>query len=214
MGASALLAAFDADLSEVGQAVALLAAAGVEDPESLSIGEGDRRLLALCRVVTGLDVDVVAACPTCGELSAAVLAPDAVPPARPRMTPLGTGGGLREPTYGDLRDLPADPDEAVAELLARCVVGRPSRPPRADDLDLVDDSLAGPVLIACSVCEAPIAVDLDVERAVLERLGRRAREIDHEVHLLASAYHWSPGEIDSLGDGRRRTLARLVAETR
>ena len=214
MGSSAVLAALDEDQSEVGQAIALLAAAGVEDPESLSIGEGDRRLLALCRAVTGFDVDVVAACPGCGELSMAVLARDAVPPVRPRMTPLGRGGGLREPTYGDLLCLSADPDEAMDELLARCVVGSPSRAPRPDDLDLVDDSLAGPVQIACSACGEPVAVDLDLEWAVLERLARRAGEIDHEVHLLASAYHWSLGEIDSLGEERRRALAWLVREMR
>lgn len=214
MGVSALLAALDEDGSEVGQAVALLAAAGVEDPESLSIGEGDRRLLALCRAVTRVDVEVVAVCPTCGELSEAVLSPDAVPPASPRMAPLGMGGGLREPTYKDLRELPADPDEAVHELLARCVVGSPSRAPWPADLELVDDSLAGPIVIACTACGEPVAVDLDVERAVLKRLARCAREMDYEVHLLASAYHWSLGEIESLGDERRRTLAWLVAETR
>ncbi len=212
MGVSALLAALDEAGSEVGQAVALLAAAGVEEPERLSLGEGDRRLLALCRAVTGADLEVVAVCPSCGELSAAVLSPEVVPPSGPRMAPLGAGGGLREPTYEDLLGLPADAGEAVDELLARCVVGAPARRPVADDLELVDDSLAGPILLACADCGEPLAVDVDVERAVLDRLARRAREADYEVHVLASAYHWSLGEIESLGDERRRTLAWLAAE--
>jgi len=214
MGVSALLAALDEDLSEVEQPVALLAAAGVDDPESLSVGEGDRRLLELCRAVTRAGVEVVALCPACGELSEAVVSPEAVAPASPRMTPLGKGGGLREPTYRDLRELPAGPDEGTHELLARCVVGSPSRAAQPSDLELVDDSLAGPIVIACTACSEPIAVDVDVQRAVLERLAHRAQEIDHEVHLLASTYHWSLAEIDSLGDERRRTLAWLVAETR
>jgi hypothetical protein len=214
MGVSALLAALDEDWSEVGQAVALLAAAGVEDPDSLSVGEGDRRLLELCRPVTGADVEVVAVCPACGELSAAVVSPEAVPPASPRMALLGNGGGLREPTYRDLRTLPAGADDGVHELLSRCVVGTPSRAARPADLELVDDSLAGPIVIVCTACGEPIAVDVDVQRAVLERLTRRAEEIDEEVHLLASTYHWTLGEIDSLGDERRRTLAWLVAQTR
>jgi hypothetical protein len=214
MGVSALLAALDDAGSEVGQAVALLAAAGVADPQRLSLGEGDRRLLAICQAVTGSGVEVVAVCPSCGELSEAELSTETVPPARPRMARLGPGGGLREPGYGDLERLPADQRQAVAEVLARCVVGEPSRPPEPEDLELVDDSLAGPVVIACSACERPIAVDFDVQRAVLERLERRAREVDREVHLLASGYHWSLAEIESLSERRRQTLADLVAGER
>ncbi|HEU0195111.1 MAG TPA: hypothetical protein VFQ71_12980, partial [Gaiellales bacterium] len=127
---------------------------------------------------------------------------------------LGRGGGLREPCYADLEDLPPDPEAAVKELLARCVVGAPSRPPRREDLEVVDDSLAGPVGITCSDCGEPIAIDIDVEQAVLERIARRAREVDREVHILASAYHWSLAEIESLGERRRRTLAELAAEDR
>jgi hypothetical protein len=213
MGVSALLAALDQDESEVGQAVALLSAAGVENSDELSVGEGDRLLLKLCRTLTGHDLDVVAVCPACGELSEVVVSPEAVPQATPRMVPLGTGGGLREPIYRDLRRLPLDPEEALRELLSRCVVGSPSRAPGPADLALVDESLTGPIAIACTACGEPIAVDVDVERAVLERLARRAQEIDEEVHLLASTYHWSLGEIEALGDERRRALAWLVAES-
>jgi hypothetical protein len=211
MGSTALLSAFDGLPGEVAQAVALLRASGVEEPDSLTVGEGDRLLVALCRELTRGDVTVLAMCP-CGELVEAVLSPETVPPASARMTVLGTGGGLREPTYADLLELPDDPDEAVRELLARCVVGSPSRAPRPDDLELVDDSLAGPIVTAWPACGEALAVDLDVERAVLERLARRAREIDHEIHLLASAYHWSLAEIEALDDGRRGTLAGLVAD--
>jgi hypothetical protein len=214
MGVSALLAALDEDESEVGQAVALLAAAGIENSDELGLGEGDRLLLELCRSVTGADLEIVAVCPACGQLSEAVVSPEAVPEATSRMVPLGKGGGLREPTYRDLRTLPANPEAALRQLLTRCVVGSPSRAPEPADLELVDDSLTGPIAIACTACGEPIAVDVDVQRAVLERLVRRAREIDQEVHLLASTYHWSLDEIEALGDERRRALAWLVAESR
>ena len=85
----------------------------------------------------------------------AVLAPEAVEPARPRVVPLGTGGGCAEPTYGDLVGLPADDDEAERELLRRCVVGTPTRD-RARRSRLVDDSLAGPLAIACAACGEPV----------------------------------------------------------
>jgi hypothetical protein len=210
----ALLAALDEAGSEVDQALALLAAAGVQDPERLPLGEGDRLLLALCVRATGEPVEIVAECPRCGELSQAALGPAAVPAPSPRVALLGPGGGLREPTYGDLRELDEDPDEALRTLLARCVIGSPSRAPVAADLALVDDSLAGPLTIACAECGAPVAVDVDVQSAVLARIARRARDVDYEVHLLAGAYGWSLGEIESLGEVRRGALAALVEETR
>jgi len=204
----------DAAPSEVGQTLAVLAASGEGDPRDLSLGEGDRLLLDLCRTITQTDLEVVAACPACGELSEARLTTADVPAARPRMARLGVGGGLRAPTYGDLCGLPPDAGDAIQELLARCVVGTPSRAPTVDDLERVDDSLAGPIEMACAACGGPIAVDIDIEQAVLERLDRRAREIAVEVHLLASAYHWSLSEIESLDDRRRETLARLVVDSR
>jgi hypothetical protein len=212
MGLAALLASLDGPSSEVAQVVALFGAAGIHEPDRLTLGEGDRQLLALYRSLTGEDLELLAACPTCGELSTARVNPDEVPPARPRTAVLGRGGGLREPTYGDLLDLPLDPAQATAELGGRCIVGSPERAPEERDLELVDDSLAGPIVIACSGCGRPITVDLDVERMILERLVRRASEIDREIHALASAYHWSLAELESLGDERRRTLADLVTE--
>jgi hypothetical protein len=212
MDTAALLASLDESSSVVAQAVALLRAAGVDEPERLGVGEGDRRLLALHRAVTGEPLEVVVECPACGELCGAQVDPELLPPAGARTAVLGRGGGLREPTYADLVDLPRDPAQAIRELCARCVVGAPSRAPEAADLELVDGSLVGPLAIACSGCGEPIALDVDVEQLVLERLVRHAREVDREVHALASAYHWSLAEIESLGDERRRALAELVAE--
>src|SRR4029079_4435319 len=140
MGSTALLSALDGAPGELAQAVALLRASGVEDPASLSVAEGDRLLVRLRRTVTQAEVTVVAMCP-CGELAEAVLSPETMPPPSPRMSVLGTGGGLREPTYAYPLAAADGPDEALQELLARCVVGSPSRGPRPDDLELVDDSL-------------------------------------------------------------------------
>ncbi len=213
MDVAALLPSLDETSSEVAQVIALLGAAGFDEPEHLSVGDGDRHLLALYRSVTGGALEVLVSCPACGELCEAQVDPGQLPPSRPRLAVLGRGGGLREPTYADLLDLAGEPAQAIGELCTRCVVGSPARAPAANDLDLVDDSLAGPILIACSSCGDPIAVDVDVQQMVVERLARRAYEIDLETHALASAYHWSLGEIESLGDDRRHALADLIAET-
>ena len=153
------------------------------------------------------------ACPGCGTLNAAVVSERAVPDAAPRTAVL-QGGGLRQPTYGDLAGLPEDEAAAASELLRRCTVGTPSRMPTASDLELVDDALTGPIELACAECGAPMLVDVDIQRLVLERLIRHGRTIDTEIHLLASAYHWSLAEIEGLSDDRRSGLAALIAEGR
>jgi hypothetical protein len=213
VGAATLLRSLDGPTDELSQVLALLRAAGVEDPEALPLGSGDRRLLELHRGVTARDVEVSAACPECGTLNAAIISEREVPAATPRAAAL-QGGGLRQPTYRDLAGLPEDEQAAAAELLRRCTVGTPARTPTTRDLELVDDALTGPLELSCAECGSAVLVDVDVQRLVLERLIRHGRAIDVEIHLLASAYHWSLAEIEALTDERRSGLAALVAEGR
>lgn len=199
--------------SELGQTVALLAAAGY-DPEGLALGAGDRVLLGLHRALTGRDIDVRLVCGSCGAASEVSLGPASVPAWEPKSAPLGLGGRLREPTYADLADLPQDPATATAELLRRCTVGSPDRAPAPADLGLVDTTLTGPLVTSCPECGATMESPLDVQRLVLESLMRVLDEVDVEVHLLATAYGWELATIESLPRERRRRLARLVAEGR
>ena len=214
MSATALLAALDGGRDELGQVLAVLRAAGHAEPETLDLGRGDRLLLEVLAAVTGSSIDVTARCGRCQELNSALADPESVPPIRPRHARLGTGGGLRPPTYADLADLPADDGDAARELLRRCVVGTPTLGPSAEHLELVDDALTGPVRLDCAACGEPVEVELDVQATVIERLARHARAVDLDVHLLAYAYHWSLAEITALPDGQRSALARLVAEDR
>jgi hypothetical protein len=211
---TALSSALEAPGGELGQAIAVLRAAGHPEPETLALGSGDRLLLELLREVTGGDLELTARCARCGVLNAAVVDARSVPPSAPRDALLGAGGGLRQPTYADLLDLPPDRDEAIGELLRRCVVGTPALTPSAARLQEVDDALTGPLVLACAGCGGRVEVDLDVQAAVLERLARHARAVDVEIHLLAGAYGWSLAEITALPDARRSALARLVAEDR
>ena len=211
---AAAIAALGSSGDELGQVLALLRASGVEEPERLSVAAGDRRLLELHRALTGRDVEVAVACQACDTVNAAVLSPASVPPPAPRNAWLGRGGGLREPTYGDLLALPADPDAAERELLRRCTVGSPARPADPGELDRVDDSLAGPILLVCVECGELLEVAADVELLALAGLQRHALEVEHEIHLLAGAYGWSLDAIEALPDERRRRLAQLVADRR
>lgn len=212
MRAAAVLAGLPEQDSELGQVLALLRASSEDDPETLPVAEGDRRLLALHRALTGRDVELVAVCGACGTENELSLA--SVPDAEPRVALCGAGGGLRAPVYGDLLRLPEDGEEAVAELLRRCTVGSPSRPPVVEDLEHVDDTLAGPLVGACVECGEPVEVALDAEPVVLAGLHAQLGRIDEEIHLLARAYHWDLETIERLPDERRTRLARLVAEER
>jgi hypothetical protein len=208
------LAAIGASEDELGQALALLRVAGCAEPETLTLGEGDRLLLALYRAITGADLEVAVECGACETVSVAMLSPETLPPHEPRSALLGPGAGLRQPTYADLRDLPSERGQAEAELLARCTVGTPPRPAGPEELDLVDDALTGPVQVACVECGQALEAAADVQRLVLENLQRCALTLDLELHLLASRYGWSLAEIEALPDDRRRRLANLVSDGR
>ncbi len=211
---SRVLGAMAEAATELDQAIRVLEAAGWDDAASLPVGVGDRGLLALARTISAREIELIAECPDCGTLSGATLTPQATPAPTPRVALLASGGGVREPTYADLRDLPDDPQAAVRELLQRCVVGSPRRAPTPDDLSFVDDSLCGPVLIACSECGRMLAVEADVERLALERLDQCARERDREIHLIAATYRWTLAEIEALPKIRRRRLSALIAGER
>jgi hypothetical protein len=76
----------------------------------------------------------------------------------------------------------------------------------------VDRSLSGPLLIDCVSCGARVEAPIDVERLVVDLLGRHLAEIDVEVHLLASRYGWALSAIESLSDARRHRLAELAGD--
>lgn len=212
MRAAAVLAGLSEDGGELMQVLALLRNAHEDAPETLTVAAGDRRLLALHRALTGREVELLVECDACRTENELSLGD--VPEEEPRMAVCGARGGLRAPTYGDLVALPADEGEAVAELLRRCTVGAPSRAPGPGDLELVDESLVGPLISSCVECGAPLEVGLDVERVVVTALHRQRARIDEEIHLLAGAYHWDLDAIERLPDERRSRLARLVAEER
>lgn len=206
----ATLSALRDGATELEQAACVLTACGV-DPATTTLADGDRLLLAVCAALGGPDLELALQCPLCCDVSAVRLTPDTVPPALARSAVLGTGGGLRQPTYRDLMDLPPDETATVA-LLERCRVGDPARPATAEDLAAVDDSLAGPMVFACAGCGADVEHPVDVQTVALRELLRVLDRYDVDVHLLASAYHWSAADIDALPRERRRRLAALVAD--
>ncbi|MGH1491157.1 MAG: hypothetical protein ACRBK7_17480 [Acidimicrobiales bacterium] len=226
-----LLDALDEAPNEIEQVMAVLRSTG-HDPLELSLGTGDRLLLALAEELTNQPIELTVDCPACGEMSMISISASEVAEHSPRTGLLGPGQGVREPTYQDLLELPAGDEQAVRTLGRRCYIG-----PAVSDVDLepdvdfdpdidlvpdidldavlaaldeVDGSLAGPLEAACFECGSPILVEADMQRLALRRLRLYAEAIDRDVHLLASVYGWELATIQALPVARRRRLVQLI----
>jgi hypothetical protein len=200
--------------SEFGEAIALLRACGVADGTRYPVGVIDRLLLHAHRAVLHRDLEVAVACPACGILVGLPLGIDDVPEYSPRSAWCGPGIGVREPTGADLADLPDDAEEAALELEARCRIGPAAGPadgPAAGGaLDRADQSLCGPVHVACVECGAQVSAFVDVQRLVTAAIAEAVADVDVEIHLIASRYGWDLATIESLPDVRRARLAALA----
>lgn len=205
-----VLAALEESDDELSAVLAVLRAAGVPEPEGLPVADGDRLLLQVDRALHGHGLQVTVTCPGCGTVNQVELDVAALPPSGPRSVRLGPGGGLREPTYGDLLGLTDSPDAAAA-LLALLTVGDPPRPAAADDLAGLDRTL-DQLLVPCVECGREVVAEVAPAGLVLTRLQALAAAADREIHLLAAAYHWDLAAIEALPAGRRRRLATHVAE--
>ena len=211
LAAIEVVRALDAELSELAQVMALLRVAGHE-PEQLPVAAGDRALMLLAAEVTGAPIEFTADCPNCGERNEVRIEAADLGPHEPRSAWLGPSEGVRQPAYGDLVDLPSEPTTAAAELARRCTHGSVRLERALAALDDIDDSLAGPIEMACVECAEPMSVDVDVELLAIEAMSALAARTEREVHLLATHYGWDLSTIEALPDARRSRLARMMEQ--
>lgn len=193
---------------EVDQVRVLLDDLGV-DPSTVTVGTADRLVLAQAEALTGQPLELAAPCP-CGAVNAVALAVADLPDATAASRWLGPGTGLRATTWADLLDLGTV--DGASALLRRCTVGTPRPAPSPGDLADLDDALAGPVVTTCVDCGDALELDVDLVTEALRRLVQVAAALDHEVHLLASAYGWDLATIEGLPRHRRQRLSRMVAD--
>jgi hypothetical protein len=209
----------------------LLASTGeeVETLAHLPVGERDRRLLALRRMLLGDRLECETSCPACGERLELVLAASALAGApvdavaESTVEHAGCRVRFRLPTSADLAASSAGPDAAQA-LLGRCVLEA-----TCGDERLAADALTPALLdvlaarmaeldpqanvrlaLECAACSHRWDADLDVAGFVLAEIDAHATRLLAEVHGLASAYGWREADILALGPRRRRRYLELA----
>lgn len=212
-----------------------------DDPAALvaSLVAGDREalLLQLRRLTLGETLDSVLPCAECGEpmeleLRVDDLLVDAYEAPRPsyELTIDAADPPLivrfRLPTQADVREAAAsanaDPDDARAQLIARCVsnaAGGALDDASAEATAAIEAAMAErdpqaeiELDLTCPACATLFSVVFDTASFLLQELDARAAALFEEVHALALHYHWSEREILAMSPSRRERYIGLLAD--
>jgi hypothetical protein len=213
-----------------------------EAVRSLSVGDREALLLHLRRATAGDRLRCVVSCPRpeCAatldvdlRVSDLLLPPSAEPKSRHEIV-FGSGAvswlvRFRLPTGGDQEAVAAlartDLAAAVQGLLDRCVesveradgVHSPGLPqelvePLSAKMAELDPQAELTFHVTCAACGSTFATLFDAASYLIEEIRSAARTLDHEVHLLAYHYHWSPSEILGLTARERRRYLDLLED--
>lgn len=223
----------------VEQALILLAAACPEDgPDALAtlpVGVRDGRLLDLRERLFGSELEMVAACPACGqavEMEARVgdLRVTHEAGRNDGREDVVTDGYRVAFRLADSRDLLALAARAGAggdprrDLLARCVTAGYGPDGAALPAGALPEAVVAAVArrmaeadpqaqidlaLACPACGHTWTAPFDIVRFLLHELHGWAKRLLRDVHTLAAAYGWSEAEILALGPPRRRIYLEL-----
>ena len=203
---------------------------------ALSVGECDALVLHLRRMTFGDAIAAIVSCsvPDCRapleldlRVSDLLVGPSANGNAFVDVE-CGANGArrsvrFRPPTAGDLEAIAPDAarsvDAAVTRLLSRCATS--AEPATVEwsehDLAAVARALAAhdpqadlTLQLTCAECGAHMVVPFDVSAFVFREITDAARTIYHDVHLLASRYHWSERDILRMSRRRRRAYVEQV----
>lgn len=183
----------------------------------LTLGDRDRALAGLYIALYGRDLRADARCSECGarfELRFDLAAlrdsrgPDGSAEGDPPAITVGKSR-LRLPTIADL-DSPAE------SFLQRLTLSGPvpEEPAAAAALEAADPALELDLAGTCPDCDAKQAVPFSMRRFLAAALSRDRAFLMREVHLIASAYRWSLGEILELTRADRQAFARLLIAER
>ena len=218
------------------RALTMLAAGLPGRPRSelaaLPIGGRDRGLLAVRSETLGSVVELVSACPSCGdrvefdfETADLLVSPGTVPGATAEIEFAGRPWRFRLPTSVDLAGISGLSDEksALHRLAGQCLL--PENPAAgltvpewsAATLDLLQQRMGeldpqGEVRLdlLCPACAHRWQENFDIADFFWRELAAQARQLLHDVDILARAYGWNESEILSLSPARRQAYLELA----
>jgi hypothetical protein len=197
----------------------------------LTIGERDQRLMQLRKSLFGSSLEIQVPCDACRETMEATLDLDQV------AAPGGAGDShyhaveikgrsfrVRAPTVKDVAELRGirDRNAIVMALLASCVQesnGTTLDPAHISSDDVAEiaqymaqiDSAADIVVaLACPHCGASSQKCLDITHILFREIGDYARQMLHDIHVIASAYGWTESDILSISATRRRAYLDMI----
>jgi hypothetical protein len=113
-----------------------------------------------------------------------------------------------------------DPQAAVDELLATCLVEAPEpSPPElreriAEAMGELDPQADVTLALQCPECEREGIVRFDPAAYLFDELEARTQALERDVHVLASGYGWSEDEILALPPVRRRRYVERLEASR
>jgi hypothetical protein len=188
-----------------------------KDIDRLTVGDRDRALALLYSELYGDDIVADAACTACSasyEIRFALSAlsdsrvPDGSAQGDPPAVQVG-GSSMRLPLVSDLNGSPAT-------LVGRLTIAG-ALPPTdlaSAAIEAADPALELDLNATCPECQTHQSVPFSISRFIEAALRRDRAFLAREVHLIASAYHWSHGEILGLTRHERQTFVRLLIAER
>ena len=189
----------------------------------LPIGRRDALLLRVRDLLFGSEFEATVRCPRCADQLEVLLGADDVRRESPEGAPGCARVGADEtrfrlPNSLDLIAVAGEPDPAARERLLwrRCVEWPNEEVPEAvrvavgEAMRFADPQAAVAVPMECPACGHSWADPFDIAGFLWDELRAWALRTSREVHLLATAYGWSEGEILSLSAARRRRYLELV----
>jgi hypothetical protein len=195
-----------------------------------TLGDRNRRLLALQRELIGTPLEARVACRRCGVESEFRVPIDAIGDlprpdrgVRVSVRLVRRRYTFRLPTMADLEAAGgySGAREVRLAVIARCRIdGGGGEIPElvahrlAARFEALDPAANVVVNVACSGCASPLAVSVDVARFVAQSIDRLVDGLLREVHMFAAAYGWDEARVLSLPAWRRRRYLELIASSR
>lgn len=194
------------------RALALAGLGGIAGAEAMALGARDMALIGLWRRWFGAAVPCLDTCPACGRDVSFDLPLDGIAIAETPQAP----GPWRCLTTRDLLDVHGLAAADARCALAAAVTGadHPGAELVAEAdrwLDRHDPMAKIEIELACAFCSAHWARPFDIVEHLWTALHGAGQSLLREVHLLASAYHWSERDILALPPARRRAYIAMVS---